>query len=338
MEQNINELIRIGLLAFGAFIVAMAWTPFLANFLYKYKVSQQIRDKSWDGTDVPVYKKFHEHKAGTPSMGGLIVWVTAAVLTLIFNLDRGETWLPLFVLITTGILGAVDDVLNMKGKGAIKGLGAKPKFFWLILLSGLGAYWFFYRLGFDLLHIPGIGDFHIGAWYIPFFMLVVIGTANAVNITDGLDGLAGGLLAIAFSAFGAIAFFQTQFLLAAFCATIVGALITFLWFNINPARFFMGDTGAFALGSTLAVVALLTDSAIVLLVIGFLFVLEACSSMLQIFSKKVFKKKIFISAPFHHHLQAVGWGEPKIVMRFWLLGAILAVIGALIGIIGGGVR
>ena len=338
MEQHINDLVRIGLLAFGSFLVSMIWTPLLTNFLYKYKVAQQIRDKSWDGTDVPVYKKFHEHKSGTPSMGGLLVWVTTAAITFAFDFNRKETWLPLFVLITTGILGAVDDILNMQGKSAIKGLGAKPKFFWMILLSGLGAYWFSQKMGFDVLHIPAVGDFHIGLWYIPFFMLVVVGTTNAVNITDGLDGLAGGLLAIAFSAFGTIAFFQDQFHLAAFCGIIVGALVTFLWFNINPARFFMGDTGAFALGSTLAVVALLTDSAIVLLVIGFLFVLEACSSMIQIFSKKIFKKKVFISAPIHHHFQALGWGEPKIVMRFWLLGSILAVIGILIGIIGGGVR
>ena len=333
-----GEIIRIAFLTFGAFIVAMIWTPFLSNFLYKYKVSQQIRDKSWDGTDVPIYKKFHEHKAGTPTMGGLLVWVTAAVLTLIFNFDRSQTWLPLFVLVTTGILGAVDDILNMKGKGAVKGLGARPKFIWLIIFSAIGAWWFYTKLGFDILHIPGVGDFHIGLWYIPFFMVVVIGTANAVNITDGLDGLAGGLLGIAFAAFGTIAFFQGQFGLAAFCGAIIGALITFLWFNINPARFFMGDTGAFGLGSTLAVVALLTNSALVLLVVCSLFVIEASSSLIQIFSKKFFKRKVFISAPLHHHLQAKGWEEPKIVMRFWLLGTILAVIGTLIGVIGGGAR
>ena len=338
MEQSIDEIIRIFLLTAGAFLVAMVWTPFLTNFLYKYKVSQQIRDKSWDGTDVPVYKKFHEHKAGTPTMGGLIVWVTAAVLTLIFNLDRGQTWLPLFVLVTTGILGAVDDILNMKGKGSIKGLGAKPKFLWLIIFSAIGAWWFFYKLGFDTIHIPAIGDFHIEAWYIPFFMVVLIGTANAVNITDGLDGLAGGLLALAFSAFAVIAFFQGQYGLAAFCATIIGGLITFLWFNINPARFFMGDTGAFALGSTLAVVALLTNSVVALIVIGFIFVAEAASSLIQIFSKKFLKRKVFISAPLHHHLQAKGWEETKIVMRFWMLGAILAVLGIAVGIIGGGAR
>lgn len=340
MELNLNvgEIIRIGLMTFGSFVVAMVWTPLLTNFLYKYKVAQQIRDKSWDGTDVPVYKKFHEHKAGTPSMGGLLIWVTVAVLTLAFNLERTQTWLPLFVLVTTGILGAVDDIINMRGNTAIKGLGAKPKFFWLILLSGLGAYWFFNKLGYHNLHIPAVGDFDIGMWYVPFFMLVVIGTANAVNITDGLDGLAGGLLAIAFCAFGAIAYSQSQFQLAAFCGAIVGSLITFLWFNINPARFFMGDTGAFAMGSTLAVVALLTDSAVVLLVIGLLFVAEAMSSIIQIFSKKFIKRKIFISAPLHHHLQAKGWGEPKIVMRFWMLGAILAIVGVMIGIIGGGAR
>jgi len=336
--DDITEISRIFLLTFISFIVAMIWTPFLTNFLYKYKVAQKIRETSWDGTDVPVYRKFHTHKAGTPTMGGLIVWVTAAVLTLIFNLSRSQTYLPLFVLVTTGILGAVDDVLNMKGKGRIKGLGIRSKFFWQILIAGAGAWWFFCKLGFDTIHIPAVGDFYMGLWYIPFFMLVVIATANAVNITDGLDGLAGGLLAISFSAYAAIAYLQGNFGIAVFCGTIIGALIAFLWFNINPARFFMGDTGAFSLGSTLAVIALLTDSALVLLIIGFIFVAEAASSLIQRFSKRFLKRKIFIAAPFHHHLQAIGWSEPKIVMRLWLLGAIFAIIGLVIGIVGMGVK
>ncbi|MBI2448592.1 phospho-N-acetylmuramoyl-pentapeptide-transferase [Candidatus Microgenomates bacterium] len=335
--ENTAELIKIFSLTFLSFLVAMIWTPFLTNFLYKYKVAQQIRDKSWDGTAVPVYKKFHADKAGTPSMGGLIVWVTAAIVTLLFNLDRGQTWLPLFVLVSTGILGAVDDVLNMKGKGAIKGLGISSKFFWQILIAGLGAWWFYYKLGFDTLHIPAVGDFHIGIWYLLFFVVVVIATANAVNITDGLDGLAGGLLAIAFSSYATIAYVQGNVGLTIFCATIIGALITFLWFNINPARFFMGDTGAFAMGSTLAVIALLTDSAVALIIIGLIFAIEAASSLLQRFSKKFFKRKIFIAAPLHLHLQAIGWSEPKIVMRFWLLGAILAIIGLTVGVVGMGI-
>ncbi len=336
--DDITEISRIFLLTFISFVVAMAWTPLLTNFLYKFKVAQKLRETSWDGTDVPVYKKFHAHKAGTPTMGGLIVWVTAAVLTLIFNFTRNQTYLPLFVLVTTGMLGAVDDILNMKGRGRIKGLGIRSKFFWQILIAAAGAWWFYYKLGFDTIHVPAVGDFSMGLWYIPFFMVVVIATANAVNITDGLDGLAGGLLASAFGAFGVIAYMQGNFGIAVFCGIIMGALIAFLWFNINPARFFMGDTGAFALGSTLAVIALLTDSALVLIIIGLIFVAEAGSSLLQRFSKKVFKRKIFISAPFHHHLQAIGWSEPKIVMRLWLLGTIFAVIGMVIGVLGMGVK
>ncbi len=327
---TISNLFWIALVSFA---VAMSWTPLLTNFLYHYKVAQQIRDKSWDGTDVPVYKKFHADKAGTPSMGGLIVWVTTAVITFVVSLFVGERvpqaqiWLLLFVLVSTGILGAVDDVLNMKGKGKIKGLGISAKFFWQIVIAGLGAWWFYYKLDFHDIQIPLLGILEIGWWYIPLFMLVLIGTANAVNITDGLDGLAGGLLAIAFAAFGAIAFMQGNFGVTIFCVALIGSLIAFLWFNINPARFFMGDTGAFAMGATLAVIALLTNSVVAFVVIGLLFVIEAASSLLQRFSKKYFKRKIFIAAPFHLHLQAIGWSEPKIVMRAWLLGGVLAVLG-----------
>jgi len=163
----------------------------------------------------------------------------------------------------------------------------------------------------------------------------VVATGNAVNISDGLDGLAGGLLSIAFGAFGVISILQGHFLLAGFCFTVLGALLAYLWFNIFPARFFMGDVGSFALGTSLGVVAMLTNSFFLLPVIGIVFVVEAGSSMIQIFSKRVFHHKIFISAPIHHHLEAVGWPETKVTMRFWVIGAVAAFVGILLALAGG---
>ena len=175
-----------------------------------------------------------------------------------------------------------------------------------------------------------MGNFEIGWWYIPFFIFIIVGTSFSVNEIDGLDGLAGGTLLIAYAAFGVIAFVMGRYDLAAFCGVIIGALLAFLWFNIMPARFYMGDTGAMSLGVTLGVIAMLTNYALLLPIIGFLFVLETLSVIGQVISKKILGKKIFISAPIHHHLEARGWSEPKIVMRFWVIAGITAVIGLIL--------
>jgi phospho-N-acetylmuramoyl-pentapeptide-transferase len=184
--------------------------------------------------------------------------------------------------------------------------------------------------------VPGAGDFSLGWVYVPFFVFVVVATTNAVNITDGLDGLAGGLLAIAFTAFGALSYVNGLDALAAFCATVVGALLAFLWFNIYPARFFMGDTGSMALGATLAIVAALNDAILVLPIIGLVFVMETLSVILQVASRKLRGKKIFRSAPIHHHFEALGWPETKVTMRFWIIGAVCGVLGVIFGIVGRG--
>jgi len=177
----------------------------------------------------------------------------------------------------------------------------------------------------------------IGWLYIPLFLFVIIASANAANITDGLDGLAGGLLTISFGAFSIIAFIQGQIGLAAFCLTIVGSLLAFTWFNIYPARFFMGDTGSLALGATLGVVAMLTNSVLVLPIIGFIFVIETLSVIIQLISKKLRKgKKIFLCTPIHHHFEAIGWPETKVTMRFWVIGVVMAAIGLVLGLIGMG--
>jgi phospho-N-acetylmuramoyl-pentapeptide-transferase len=179
-----------------------------------------------------------------------------------------------------------------------------------------------------------VGDFEIGWLYIPLFIGVVVSTANAVNITDGLDGLAGGLLSTAFAAFGVIAYFQGNFGIAAFCATIVGVMLSYTWFSIYPMRFLMGDSGAFAMGTTLGVIAILTNSVLILPIIGAVFVIEGGSSALQILSKRIFKRKIFLSAPLHHHLEAIGWPETKVTMRMWVIGQVVGVVGLILGLLG----
>lgn len=332
----IPAITKIFLLTFISFIVALILTPIISHFLYKYNIKQQIREAAVDGKSSKVFSSMHKSKENTPTMGGIIIWIAVLLVTIVFNLSRSQTWLPLFTLVATGFLGFFDDLFNVLSIGMQRGIKAMRKFALQIFIAGIGSWWFFYKLGFSLIHVPGVGDFNIGWLYIFLFILVMVSTMNAVNITDGLDGLSGGLLAIAFGAFAIIALIKGKIELAAFCGSILGALLAFLWFNVYPARFFMGDTGSMSLGATLGVVALLLNSVLVLPIIGFVFVVETLSSMVQIFSKKFFHKKIFLCAPLHHHLEAKGWPEPKIVMRLWIIAAATGSIGLVIGLIGMG--
>jgi phospho-N-acetylmuramoyl-pentapeptide-transferase len=263
--------------------------------------------------------------------------VSIAIMTLFTNLSRSQTYLPLFGLVTAGAIGLIDDIINIRGNGkGVAGLRTPLKFFLILLIATVGAFYFYFKLGYSIIHIPAVGDFEIGLLYIPLFILVIISTSNAVNITDGLDGLSGGLLATAFGAFAIIALAQGNVGIAGFCMATVGAVLAYTWFNIFPARFFMGDIGSFALGTALGIVAMLTNSVFVLPIIGLVFVIEAGSSLIQILSKKIFKRKIFISAPLHHHLEAKGWPETKVTMRLWIIGAICAGLGIMIGLVGKG--
>jgi phospho-N-acetylmuramoyl-pentapeptide-transferase len=343
-QAIIPQIIRILLLSGASFLFALAVTPLFTFFAYKYKWWKQIRETaSIGGGDdkAPVFHSLHsaKHKRHIPTMAGVIIWGTTLVVTLIFNLDRSQTWLPLFTLVSLGLMGLIDDYINIRSRGGLAGIKGKFKMAWIVLFSAFGAWWFYYKLGFNIIHIPAWGDLTIGWWYIPIFMFIVTATANAVNITDGLDGLSGGLLSASFGAYALIAFFQGNFGIAAFCATIVGAVLAYTWFNIYPARFFMGDTGAVALGATLGVVAMLTNTALVLPVIGFVFVAETLSVIIQFISKKLRNgKKVFLSAPLHHHLEASGWPETKVTMRFWVIGALTAVVGVVIALIGRGTQ
>jgi len=359
--QNIPEVVnilKILMTGFIAFVVAFLATPVLTHFLYKKKLGIKIKENSVDGQKLTYVSRMHAHKSGTPTMGGMLVWFTVGILVLashyvfpsiaklsginfLARLDffsRSQVWLPIFALISAGILGLIDDYMSIRGYGKNKGGGMRffSRFGWLIVISILGAWWFYYKLGWDIIHIPAVGDFSIGFWYVPLFIFVILFTAISSNETDGLDGLNGGILLIAFSAFALISFSQNKIDLASFCAAVAGALLAFLWFNIYPARFFMGDTGAVSLGITLGVVAMLTNSVLVLFIIVFIYILESGSVAIQLTSKKFFKRKVFLAAPIHHHFEAKGWPETKVTMRAWIITMIMAVIGVIIGILGAG--
>jgi len=281
------------------------------------------------------------------AMGGVLIW-GSILCTVVFSrllsytgivenslLQRGQVYLPMITMLALGFLGGLDDYLNITGVGKKRGLDALPKIAALVLISTIGALWFYGKLGYNSIYIPFYGDAMIGAWYIPVFIFILVGTANAVNFTDGLDGLAGGLLVIAFGAFGMLAYLEGLAVLAAFCAVCVGAIAAFLWHNVPPALFFMGDTGSLALGGALAVIAMMIDQVLVLPFIGFVFVIEMLSVIIQLTSKK-FRggKKVFRAAPIHHHFEALNWGESKVTMRMWIVGAFSAVLGVIIGVFG----
>lgn len=335
-----HNLRLVFLLSVAAFVLAMLLTPVYTYFAYRYRFWKKQRASSTTGEKLEVFTKLHEAKfrRNIPTMAGIIGVVAIIVITIAFNLDRHQTWLPLAALVMGAIVGLIDDVINIRGQGlGVAGLRSSVKFLMITAIGLVLGWWFFSALGYTSVHIPWLGDISIGWGIVPLFAFAVIATSNAVNITDGLDGLAGGLLALSYGTFGVIALLQGHVLLAGFCFTVLGALLSYLWFNIYPARFFMGDVGSFAFGCALGVVAMMTDTLFLLPIIGVLFVVEIFSSAIQIFSKKVFKRKIFKSAPIHHHLEAVGWPEVKITMRFWVIGCIAAFVGILVALSGGNI-
>lgn len=338
IEQH--TLLRVVMLSFASFVLSMILTPIYTTLAYKYEWWKRARSDAATGEKATVYQKLHgaKHRRNIPTMAG-VIFVTAIVLiTLAFNLSREETWLPLAAMAGAGLIGLFDDFLNIRSTGGIAGMRARIKMLLIIGVALVGGWWFHSKLDVNTVHIPFMDTALTLGWLIvPLFVLVVVSTANAVNITDGLDGLAGGLVAIAFAMYAMIAFLQARYGVAAFCMTIVGALLSYTWFNIFPARFFMGDVGSFALGSALGAVAMITDTVLILPIIGFIFVIEAGSSAVQILSKKIrHGKKVFKIAPIHHHFEALGWEETKVTMRFWVIGQVMGVLGLVIFIIGGG--
>lgn len=335
----IDNLWPVLALGFAGFAVATLLTPLYTTAAFRFQWWKKPRTDAVSGEKAVVFQKMHadKHRRNIPTMAGVVFVLALAAVTIIGNFDRGQTWLPLGAAVGAGLIGLLDDVINLRGTGVgTAGLNFRIKLLLTSVIAAGLSYWFVYKLGYNSIHIPFMGDISLLAPLLfGAFVFIIIATANAVNITDGLDGLAGGLAMTAFAAFGLIAFLQGNFGIAGFCLTIVGTLLSFLWFNIYPARFFMGDVGSFALGTSLAVVAIMLNSVLLIPVIGLLFVIEIGSSALQITSKKLFKRKIFLSAPLHHHFEAKGWPETKVTMRAWVLGQVCAVIGLLAAVLGG---
>jgi len=337
-----TTLVRILALGFTAFGLAMLITPLYTTLAYKYQWWKKPRETTTTGEKAKIFTALHaeKHRRHIPTMAGIIAVISVAIVTLLFNFSR-LTYLPLLAMVGAGGIGLIDDIINLKGNGSgVAGMRTKMKFMSILTIAIVGGLYFYFRLDYHTIHMPLQFLAHNYTWdigwlMIPLFALVIVATANAVNISDGLDGLAGGLLVSAFAAFAVIAFFEQKYGVAGFCVAMIGALLSYVWFNIFPARFFMGDVGSFAFGTALGVVAMLTDTVVLLPIIGIVFVAEAGSSSIQIMSKKLRNgKKVFKIAPIHHHFEALGWPEAKVTMRFWVIGQVAAVIGLTLFMLG----
>ncbi|MFA6006836.1 MAG: hypothetical protein WC764_03900 [Candidatus Paceibacterota bacterium] len=339
-----------------SFLTGLAITPTLTTFLYKHKLwKKKVRSVGIDGKATPIFSNLHKDKeVGTPRMGGIVIWGSTLITTLIFFglaqvdhnsilerfsfLSRNQTWLPFISLIAGSLVGLIDDILHVaENEGHAVGGGglSLAKRLAAVLVIGLiGGWWFYAKLGNSTLWFPFEGQIYVGLWMIPLFMLVMIAMYSG-TVIDGLDGLSGGIFTIMYASYSLIAFYQTQYDIAALCAVIAGATLAFLWFNIPPARFYMTETGTLGLTITLAVIAFLTDTVPVLVFIGFPLLAESGSDIIQLLSKK-FRggKKVFLVAPIHHHFEALGWPSYKVTMRFWIVGIITSIMGIVVAIAG----
>ena len=339
-------IIKILSLFVLSFVIAFAMAPILIHFLYKYKAwKKKPRERTFGNEMTPIFTKLHGQKEiSTPRMGGILIWGTVLLVTLgvfalslifpetrlaKFNfLSRSQTWLPFFTLIAASILGLADDIMVVRSKGKYVGGGIrfKIRLALISLIALVGAWWFYFKLGWTSIYIPFYGNMEIDGLYILLFIIVMLATFSS-GVVDGLDGLSAGVFSPIFAALGVIAYTKGLYDLTAFIIVIIGALIAYLWFNIHPAKFYMGETGIMGLTVVLAVIALLTNTVLFLPIIAFVLVMESGSVILQLLSKKIRKKKIFLSAPIHHHFEALGWPETQITMRFWILSAAFSGLG-----------
>ncbi len=334
-----SYLINIFSFGLATFVVWFLLTPFFIKFLINFKLWKNIRKEAtmWKAA---IFFKLHQKKAWTPTMwGAVILWTVLLMIVisiilqklwLINNslLNQKETYLTIFTLITVWFLWAVDDFMNIKWIWKTKWLSARFKIFWLIILSLLWALWFYYKLewGIRELHIPFYSEVKLWLWFIPLFMFIIVATSNSVNLSDWLDWLAWWLLLFCYAVYAYITYDQWLFLLSTLCVSIVWALVSFLWFNVKPAKFYMWDVWSLALWANLWLMALLTNTIVTLIIISALFIFETLSVIIQLTSKKFRKwKKIFQVAPFHHHLEAIWWAEETVVFRLWLIWLLLSV-------------
>ena len=335
------QVVKVLIVSIISFLFAFIFSPLIYKLLISIKAGKKIRSKE----EAPIMASLHEKKAGTPTMAGVLIWGTVAILSLfLFVMDfffdgfwgymnfisRPETYLPLTAMIIAGLLGLLDDFIGVFKIKNSSGLKIKHKLIAYLFLGIIGASWFYFRLDWDTLMVPFIGNITVGWLYIPIFIFVIIATTFSANETDGLDGLLGGTVLFGYIALTIVSFALGKYNLATFGGAIIGALLAFLWFNIYPAKFMMGDTGSMSLGMTLGVIAMLTNTTLILPFFAFIFVLESASVIIQVTSKKFRGKKVFLSAPIHHHFEALGWGETKVTMRFWIISAMTSTIGLII--------
>jgi phospho-N-acetylmuramoyl-pentapeptide-transferase len=360
----LNILKVFGLSAF-TFFLAFFLTPILTHYLYKYKMWKKHSRSDVTNPITEEFRNLHRQKltneaneVNTPRVGGVLIWLSTLLICLLawmafkffptdltrkLNfLSKNQTLLPLFVLIVSSLVGLIDDLIQIFGKRENKffsdadgfpGLPRKTRIATVIIIGAIGAWWFFFKLGMTSIIVPFVGEITLGWMIMPFFIITMLAVYSG-SIIDGIDGLAGGVMASIFSAYAGIAFFQNQINIAAFCAVIAGGILAFLWFNIPPARFYMGETGMLGLTTTITVVAFLTDAVAVLPIIAFPLLAASGSAIIQMLSKKFFHKKVFRVAPIHHHFEALGWPSYKVTMRFWVVSIVFAVIGMVIALIG----
>ena len=356
----IIDLVKVFLPLTVSFFLGIATTPFLTHYLYSHAMwKKKAKTVAPDGRGTPIFNQLHKDKeVGTPKMGGIIIWFSAAFTMvsiwfvaklfpgdLIRKLDfmsRDQTWLPLAALLIGAFVGLIDDWMEIRGLSGwtAGGLSLKKRIAVVAVVGLLAALWFYFKLEVVTTTLPFLGTVYLGAFFVPFFVLVMVAVYSG-GVIDGIDGLAGGIFSIIFSAYAMIAFYQSQINLAAFCAVIVGGLLAFLWFNIPPARFYMSETGSMALTLALAVVAFMTDSVTdgrgiaVLPIIALPLVVTTLSCIIQLFSKRLRNgKKVFLVAPLHHHFEALGWPTAKVTMRYWVIAVICAVIGLIVAMVG----
>jgi phospho-N-acetylmuramoyl-pentapeptide-transferase len=346
---------KIFLPAVISFIIGIILTPIATHYFYKYKMWRRVsRNNNIAQSESTSFSKIHDDKAevSTPRVGGMIIWISVILtlaiiilLNLIFQnnftyklnfISRNQTLLPFFTLIVASIIGLGDDFLQIFGKGkwTTDPIILRYIKIGIILLLGLIiGFWFYFKLGVSELYVPWYGFINLGYLFIPFFIFIMLSLWSS-SVIDGVDGLSGGVLASIFMAYTLIAFFNNQANIAAFCAVITGGILAFLWFNIPPARFYMGETGMIGLTVTLSVIAFMTNTVLLLPIIVFPLFITSLSNVIQIVSRKLrHGKKVFLFAPLHHHLEALGWPKYKVTMRYWIVGIITSVIGVLLSII-----
>ncbi len=348
------NLIKIFIPATVAFMIGIGITPFVTHYLYKYRMwKKKARTEALGGGGTPIFNALHRDKeVGTPRMGGIIIWVSVLFTTLFFFiiakvfpsvtsekinfLSVNQTLLPLATLLAAATVGLIDDFLQVYGKGTYVagGLSLSRRILLVAIIAFIGAWWFYVKLEVSAVMVPFVGEIELGFFFIPFFITVMVALFSG-GVIDGIDGLAGGIMSAIFAAYAGIAFFQNQMDIAAFSSVIAGGILAFLWFNIPPARFYMGETGMMGLTSVLAVIAFLTDAVPALLIIAFPLFLASASVILQLISKKLRNgKKIFLVAPIHHHFEALGWPPYKVSMRFWVISIVSAIVGMAITVSG----